>query len=197
MEKKKNTIKKILNGPSLGYIDAFQNREMWDEIAKELNGEFKIHLTSSNMLESHTLSVPYKKWEIILSISDTKPLKIAISFATHTDFDMVFGLEDFTDKIMKKLGRREITLGWNLFDNQYLINSKKADLLRSVITTSIQKQMLKHNIYSVSYQTDMKNNSAVLTSVIQRNTGSKEMILELIDLFKEFIDSLKKLKIIE
>ncbi|NVO19985.1 MAG: hypothetical protein HXX13_09810 [Bacteroidetes bacterium] len=188
---------KFMNGPTLGYIDAFKNREIMNDIAIELKGEFRVHLSTSNIIEYHTISIPYKKWEIVLSISDTTPLKISIPFATHSDFEMVLGLEDFTDKLMKKLGKSEITLGWDTFDNKYFIQSNKPDLLKSVITSDIQKEMLKRNIYSLSFQTDSKHNYAVLTSVIQRNTGSKEMILELIEMFKVLLDRLKEQKIIE
>ncbi len=38
-EKEENKIQPIIKGPSLGYTDNFPKREMWKEIAKELNGE--------------------------------------------------------------------------------------------------------------------------------------------------------------
>jgi len=38
-EKEENKIQSIIKGLSLGYTDNFPKREMWKEIAKELNGE--------------------------------------------------------------------------------------------------------------------------------------------------------------
>ena len=42
MTKEKNKTQPIIKGPPLGYTDNFPKREMWKEITKELNGEFKI-----------------------------------------------------------------------------------------------------------------------------------------------------------
>jgi hypothetical protein len=197
MEENKNKLKKTLKGSSLGFIDVLQNRDVWNEIAHELNREFKVKLTTGNIIECHTLSIPYKKWAIVFSISDTRPLKINISFLAHTDFEMTLSWEDLTDKILKKLGKHEITLGWDLFDKKYLINSNMPGLLKELITADVQKLFLKYNIYSLSYQPYMKNSSAELMCVIQRNVGSKEMITELVDMFKSMLDKLKQQKIIE
>lgn len=57
--------------------------------------------------------------------------------------------------------------------------------------------MLKHDVYSMSYQTNSKTKKAELISVIQRSAGSKETILELIEMFKFLINNLEKLRIIK
>ena len=67
--------------PSLGYTDNFPKREMWKEIANELKGVFTIKHNSGHELEIHTASVPHKKWDIIISVSDSRPLKFQISFS--------------------------------------------------------------------------------------------------------------------
>ena len=56
-EKDENIVQKILRGPSLGYTDNFPIRTMWKEIAKELNGEFKIKYNSGHELEIHNISI--------------------------------------------------------------------------------------------------------------------------------------------
>ena len=195
-EKEESTIQKIIKGPSLGYTDNLPKREMWKEIAKELNGEFKIKFNSGHELEIHNISIPYKKWTIRISVSDTRPLKFHISFSSSQDFKLILSWEDFIERIIKKFSKPEIELGWKEFDTRYLISSNRPDLVRRIITKDIQKNLLKHNVYSISYQTDSSLRTAELISVIQRKAGSKEMIYELVEMYKLLIDNLKKARII-
>jgi len=183
--------------PSFGYTDNFSKREMWEEIAKELNGEFKIKYNSGRELEIHNISIPYKKWAIRISVSDSKPLTFQISFAACQDFKLLLSWEDFIERIMKKFSKPEIELGWKEFDSRYLIKSDRSDLVKNTITIEIQKSLLKHNVYSISYHTDLKSGTSELISVIQRRSGNKEMIFELIEMYKLLIDNFEKLKIIK
>jgi hypothetical protein len=69
--------------------------------------------------------------------------------------------------------------------------------VKNTITIEIQKSLLKHNVYSISYHTDLKSGTSELISVIQRRSGNKEMIFELIEMYKLLIDNFEKLKIIK
>ena len=195
--KKENRIQEIIKGPSMGYTDNLPKREMWKEIAKELNGDFKIKYNSGREFEIHNISVPYKKWTIRISVSDTRPLKFQISFLSSQDFELLLSLEDFIERIIKKFSKSKIELGWKEFDKHYLIKSNRSDLVKRTITKEIQKTLLRHNVYSISYQTNLKTRKAELISVIQRSAGNKKMIIELIDMYKLIIDNLEKSKIIK
>lgn len=184
-------------GPSLGFKNVSGTRQIWSEIAEEQGGEFKIQMTSGNVLESHILSIPYKNWEIVLSISDSRPLKLSISFATNTDFEMIMSQEDLMDKILKKFGKQEISLGLEAFDKQYFIRSSNPGWTAAVLTRDIQNQLLEYKIFSMSYITDTKTNRAELLGVIQGISRDKEMIKGMIDMFKDLTDNLKRQKIIE
>lgn len=197
IKKEENKIKELIKGPSLGYTDNYPNRSLWKEIADELQGEFKVKHNSGYELETHQVYIPHNNWEIIISVSDTKPLKLQVKFNTNFDFNLTISWEDFIEKVLKKIGFREIELGNTEFDKNYLIKSKKPDLVKSILNKEIQDIMLKYNIYSLSYQTDKKVRSSELISVIQRKVGSKEMIIELIDFFKLFINKLEDTKIIK
>ncbi|NQU54446.1 MAG: hypothetical protein HQ522_18130 [Bacteroidetes bacterium] len=196
-EKDENKIQTNLKGPSLGYTDNFSKREMWKEIAKELNGEFKIKHNSGHELEIHNISIPHKKWNINISVSDSRPLKFQISFSSSQDFELILSREDFIERIFKKFRKPEIELGWKEFDKHYLIKSNRSDLVKNTITKEIQKTLLRHNVYSISYQTDSSKKTADLISVIQRRAGNKEMIFELIEMYKLLIDKLEKSRIIK
>jgi hypothetical protein len=196
-DKEENILRTIIKGSSLGYTDNYSKREMWQEIAKQLNGEFHPNFTAGHELEIHNISVPYKNWDIKISVSDSRPLKFHISFSSSRDFEMILSWEDFIDKILKKFNTPEIELGWKEFDTHYLIKSNRSDLLKQAITNQIQKTLLKYNVYSISYQTDTVAGTAELISVIQREAGEKEMIFELIDMHKSLIDNFEQLSIIK
>lgn len=196
-EKDKNTKQTSLKGPTLGYTDVFPKRQMWKEIAKEENGEFKVQFNSGHELEIHNISIPYKKWNIEITVSDTRPLKFRISFSSLQDFKLTISWEDFIERIIKRFRKPEIKLGWKEFDKRYLIISNRSDFVKKIFPKEIQKIMLKHNVYSISYHTNAKTKKAEIISVIQRQVGEKEMIVELIAMFKKLVDNLEKLKIIK
>ncbi|NOX46619.1 MAG: hypothetical protein GXO89_06540 [Chlorobi bacterium] len=196
-EKDNNIVPTVIKGPSFGYTDNFPEREMWKEIAKELNGEFKIKYNSGHDLEIHNISIPHKKWDIGISVSDSRPLKFEISFSSSQNFKFVLSWEDFIERILKKFSKSKIEIGWKEFDKHYLIKSNRPDLVKETITKEIQKSLLKYNVYSISYHTDSKSRTAELICVIQRRAGNKEMILELVEMFKLLIDSLVNARIIK
>jgi len=185
-----------LKGPSLGYTDNHPNRSMWKEIASELEGEFKIKHNSGYELEIHEITIPHNKWIINISVSDTRPLKIKTSFNTNLDFNLTISWEDVIEKILKRLGKKEVELGNDEFDKKYLVVSNKPDLVKKILIKEMQDIMLKYNIYSLSYHTDKKIKSSELLCVIQRKAGNKEMIMEIIDLIKQLINNLVKTNIV-
>ena len=197
MTKEKTKIQSIIEGPSLGYTDNYPKREMWREIAKEFNGEFKIKHNSGNEFEIHNISIPYKKWNIEISVSDPRPLKFQMYFSASQDFELILSWEDFIERFIKKFRKPEIELGWKNFDDRYLIKSNRSDLVKKIITKEIQTSILKHNIYSMSYLTDSKLRTAELISVIQRKADNKEMMIELIEMYQLLIDNLEKSRIIK
>ena len=197
MNKGKDENKNNIKGPALGYTDNFPKRQMWKEIAKEQNGEFKIKSNSGHEIEIHNISIPHKKWNIEISVSDTRPLKFRISFSSLQDFKLTISWEDFIERIIKRFSKPEIELGWKEFDKHYIIKSNRSEFVKKMFSMEIQKVMLKHDVYSISYQTNAETKKAELISVVQRRAGNKEMIVELIEMFKLLIDKMEKLRIIK
>jgi len=196
-EKEKSILRTIIEGPSFGYTDNFPKREMWKEIANEMHGKFEIKFNSGSEIEIHEITIPHKKWNIRISISDCKPLKFKILFVSDFDFELIISWEDIVARIIKKFSKSEIELGWTEFDSHYLVKSNWSDLAKKIITIEIQETLLKHEVYSMSYQSDTKAGTAELISVIQRKAGTKDSVLELIDLFKLLIDNLENSRIIK
>ncbi|BAX80087.1 hypothetical protein [Labilibaculum antarcticum] len=195
-EEDKTKIEKLLETPSHGYTDNFSKREMWKEIAKTYHGEFKIKSDSSHALEIHNITIPYKKWQINISVSDSRPLKFRVTFASRMDFDLMLSWEDFMERILKKFGKPEIEVGSDEFDKRYLIKSSQPRLARQLLEPKFQKSLLEYNVYSLSYETIVESKKAELLTVIQRRAGSKDFIVGLINMHIFLIDSLVNLKII-
>lgn len=198
MSKEKNNIlKTIINGPSLGYTDVYPKRELWRDIANEFNGTFKIKHNSGCELEWHDVTIPYKRWEIKISSSDTRPLKFTASLLALQHFDLTISWEDFIERILEKFSKPEIEVGYKEFDKRYLIKSNRSDLTKAILSDSIQRTMLKHNIYSLSYQTNKNSNESELICTIQRKAGDKGSTIELTKMFMAILDNINQLKIIK
>ncbi len=194
--KEKSLIDSIIS-PSLGYTDNFPKRALWREIVEIYNGEFKVFYNSGQELERHKVTIPYKKWKIIISVSDTRPLKFSTVFSYNQEFEFFLSWEGIIEKIAKKFGKKEFEFGWKDFDNHYLIEGSNEEYVKQVITQKVQEIILKNNIYSISYQTDLNSRSSELLGVIQRQAGEKEQIIEIIEMYKLMIDNLNKKNIIK
>ena len=189
-------LKQTFVTQTLGYKDVSIKREIWSQIGKELNGDFKIVHNSGNETEKLILTIPYYNYVIKLSESDTRPLKFEIDFDSMLDYELVMSWEDGFDKFLKCFGITDIKIGNEKFDNRYLIKSKDSGKTINFFTSEIITSLLKHDVYSVSYQTNRKNKKAKLLSTISRTITDKSAIVELIDLHRNMIDKLKDLHII-
>ncbi|MEI6060855.1 MAG: hypothetical protein WCR72_09110 [Bacteroidota bacterium] len=192
-----NFLKRAFVTQTKGYLDVSLKRDVWAAISDEFKGNFTISHNSGNELEILKISIPYKNWVINLSESDTRPLKFEIPFASLFDYELVLGYEDSVEKILKRLGKKEVEIGNELFDQKYLIKSHNPEITKSIFTQDITDDFLKFNIYSLAYHTDTKKRTSELISVISRTVEDKATIGDLIRLHMRIIDNLKEQKVIE
>ena len=198
MSKKKDSfLKQSYITQTHGFLDVLPKRDLWKQIGKELNGEFKISHDSGGVLEILKLIIPYKNNVIKLSESDTRPMKFEIEFESQLDFDLTIGHEDMIERILKKLGKKELEIGNERFDNHYLIKSKDKENTLRLFTTGIINYLLEYDVYSLSYITDNKENKSNLTTVISRTVDDKKTITDLIEMHKLIVDRLLDLHIIK
>jgi len=190
-------LKQVFVTQTKGFIDISLKRELWKEISDEFKGKFKISHTSGNVLEILRINIPYKNWEIRLSESDTRPLKFEISFKSEIDYELIISYEDSVEKLLKRLGKKEVELGHEQFDNIYLIKSHNSEITKKLLTKDIIDDFIKLNIYSFSYTTDLKTRTSNLLSVISRTIEDKSTIEDLVRLHMRIIDKLKELVFIE
>ena len=87
---------------------------MWENIARKFEGKFNIKYTSSNLFEIHNITIPHKKWNIDISVSDTNPLKFKSSFSSIIDFELTISWEDFIEtRILQPLGMTKSAANFN------------------------------------------------------------------------------------
>lgn len=183
--------------PTFGVTDNYPTRNLWKEIAKEQNGKFRVKHDSGKAFEIHEIIIPYKNWHILLTVSDTRPFKVQINFKALQNLNFIAGENDLIERIIATLTKQRITFGRPEFDKRYLVISRKSALVKQIFTNEIRETILKHNIYSIAYQTGKTKKTAEIISVIHRVIGSKKEILELINMFKSLIDNLEKTRIIK
>lgn len=179
-----------------GYLDVIAKEELFKEISSISGGVLSKSHNPGNVLSTLRIAIPYKKWEIILTESDTRPLKFQVGFEPLHDYELIIGIEDAFDKILKKFGKAEIEVGDKVFDNQYLIHSSDPVLTGKLLNDNTRNKILKHSLYNISYLTDNKRKRSELTSVVSRTIEDKETYLDLISLHQMLIDSLAELKVI-
>jgi len=196
-KKREGYLRQVFITQTNGYINVRDKREFWQEVSNEFKGEFKISHNSGNELEILKIYIPYKNWKIKLTESDTKPLKFEISFVSDVDYKLIIEYEDSIEKILKRLGKREVEVGNSIFDAKYLINSSDSEMARRIVNQDVIENFIKYNIYSLSYTTDLIKQASKLISVISRTIDDKSIIEELIRFHMRIIDNLKELMLIK
>jgi len=190
-------LKQVFVTQTKGFKDVTTKHEIWQEVANEFDAELKVSHTTDNVFKIFRINIPYNNLEIKLSESDTQPLKFEISFTSILDFELIIGIEDSIDRLLKKLGKKELELGNEEFDKKYLINSHNPEITKKLITQDIIEGFIKSEVYSFAYTSDIKKQTSNLLSVISRTIEDKDKITDLIRLHMKIIDNLKGLKIVE
>ena len=142
--------------------------------------------------------MPYKNHKLIITESDTKPLKFEINFKLIKNFEFNISWEDGIEKILKIFGKKDIKINNKQFDNKYLIQSNNPELIINILNKGETKDIiLKHNIYLISLTYDKKNEIHKLLTVKDRNTNDINKIIELIRFEFILIDSFIKHKLLK
>jgi hypothetical protein len=196
-KKEDGSLKQLFVTRTMGYLDVFPKRELWKKVCNEFNGTFKISHNSGNEVEILRINIPYKNYKIKLSESDTRPLKFEIDFQSEMNYELIIGVEDSFDKLLKRLGKKEVEIACDTFDNRYLIKSKDPVLTKKLFTQEIIDGLLKYNVYSLAYSSNFKKRTSNLITVISRTIDDISSIEDLIKLHMRLIDKLEELMLIK
>lgn len=171
------------------YKDVYSKKDLWKDLAKMFDGEFKIKQTISKDINSFHLEIPYKNHQIILTETDTKPLKFETKLKLNRKFEFNISWEDSLERILKIFGKQDIIIGNKEFDKKYIIQSNEPELITNILNfREISKILLKHNIYLLTMEYDKKYEEHKLMTIKDRNTKGKEVMIELINLEFRIID---------
>jgi len=197
-EKKENIFKQMFVTRTQGFIDISKKRDFWKDLASEYKGTFSVKHTVSKDLERLVLKIPYKQYIIEFTESDTHPLKINCTLNANYKFEFFISYEDTIEKLLKFFGSQDIQVGDEVFDEKYLIQGEKSDLIKKVLMKEkIKAILLSNNVFSYNCIYDKKNETIQLTSLVSRTVNSKSELAELFYLFCLTIDEIEKLDIIK
>lgn len=179
------------------YKDVIKKIEVWQELESAYSGKLRIKRSKTDHLITLILTVPYRDYHIILTESDTKPLKFEVEFQLNTDFEFVLGPEDRFERILKVFGKQDVVIGNAEFDRKYMIQSNNPELVKRVLyPATINQGILKHEPSSISLQNQKKTGLSKLLFVKDRNTKSRDVISNIIQLMCTIMDSMTKNQII-
>ena len=170
------------------YKNVAEKKNVWQEIAGKLNGKFIVKQTVSKDVTTLVLEIPYKNYTVILTESDTKPLKSEVILELKDDLEFRLSWEDVFDRIMKFLGKQDIETGDHEFDKKYILQSNNPVKAAKIIS-QVKELILRLNIYVINLS---KESSGVYKLLIikDRNTSKIDEILDFIELNFRFIDGL-------
>ena len=189
IETGKNNILKESFVKGQTYKDVYNKKELWRELADSYNGKFKIHQTINKDINSFILEIPYKDYVLILTETDTKPLKFETEIKLIEKFEFNISWENGIEKILKLFRKKDINVNDKEFDKKYLIQSNKPELIIRVLNTGqIKQSVLRNNIYLMNLQYSKKNKIYKLMIVKDRNTKKIELMNDLIKLVFSLID---------
>ena len=170
------------------YKNVLAKKELWKEIAKKLNGKFKIKQTISRDISTLILEIPYKNQMVVLTESDTRPLRSEINMDLKEPFELSISWEGGVEKIMKIFGSQDIQIGNQEFDKKYLIQSNNSSQTISILR-DLKDLILKLNIYIMNLHYEKSGQHKLLITK-DRNSNTIDEIIELIELNFRLVDFL-------
>ena len=180
------------------YKDVLSKKELWEKVADIHSGEFRIKQTISKDMSLFKLQIHYKNQNIVLTESDSKPLKIEIELRLNSEFEFNISWEDGIDRLLKVLGKQDIEIGNIEFDKKYLIQSNNRSLVLKLFNfEQIPQAILKQNIYLINLEYSSKNKLHKLIIVKDRNTQEVEVMLGLVNLQFAIIDFFIKERLLQ
>ena len=170
------------------YKNVLEKKELWSEIAEKLKGEFKIKQTISRDISTFILEIPYKNQMLVLTESDTRPLKSEINMDLKEPFEFSISWEGGIERIMKIFGSQDIQIGFQEFDKKYIIQSNNCSQTITILR-DLKDLILKLNIYIINLHHEKSGQHKLLITK-DRNSNTIDEIIGLIELNFKLIDFL-------
>jgi len=181
-----------------GLMNISEKRHFWNDLANELHGIFVIEQTITKGVESLMLQIPYKRYMVRFTESDTHPLRINCKLVVNQMFEFSVSYEDSMEKLLKLFGHQDIQVGDNLFDKKYLIQGTDDELIAFLFKDSKTKAiLLSNNVFSYNCSYHKMDHTIQLSGLVSRTIHSKSQLFELFKLFCLTIDNLETLNLLK
>ena len=161
----------------------------WRNFAEENFGEYKTINVSSYTNESglfkFEMKIPFSNGQISFLTTEFKPLKISYLFDKFNPNEFIIYPEDFTDRIGKLFGLKEIETGDTEFDRKFIIKSNNEIFLRAILSFEIKKFLTDNFI--ANFKLEKTDSSSTLEMNAAINELEMTSIKNILKLFKECI----------
>lgn len=184
----KNNLKEIFLKDQT-YKEILKKKDLWKELESWYNGKLKMMMGQSSHSSTFELKIPYKNQIIVLTETDTMPLKIEIDLSLISDLEFSVNLKDWTDKIAFAFKRNLMSTENTSFDKNYMIKSNNFEITTMILDNTIKELLVSNNIYSLILKKDKKTENHKLLTVKDRVTDNITTLSQLVELEFQLIDN--------
>lgn len=142
------------------------------------------------LLRKFELKIPFNEGDIVFKTDEFRPLKIYFNLKKPTKNEFLIYPEDFTDKIGKLFGLKEIEIEDEHFDPKFIIQGNNKDLIKEVLSNRLKMYLLNNHVANFKLFTE-KNQSQIELNIVINELDYKEMDEALV-LFKEVVTTVAK-----
>ncbi|WP_321515647.1 hypothetical protein [Marinifilum fragile] len=167
----------------------------WKKFAKENEGKSWTIGTHSfanfdaPVIRKFELDIPYKNRIIQFLTTEFKPLKIQYTFKKRIDFEFIIYPEDFTDRLFKIFGSKEIEIAVKEFDDQFMIIGNDELRINKLLKPELRRYLIDNYVANFKLESG-KQNSILELNIVINELDFSEMSLVL-ELFKNCIDCIE------
>jgi hypothetical protein len=168
--------------------------ENWKKFAKDNIGKSKTIKVlswankSDLWLRKFKLEIPFLNGQIIFSTNEFKPLKITFEFHNQLPHKFLMYPEDYTDRIGKYFGLKEIEVNDIDFDSNFFIKADEFEFINTLLSPELKTYLTSN--YVANFKLDEKNDLSFLELNIVINELEYSEMDELLVLIKKVIKTI-------
>jgi hypothetical protein len=177
-------------------------KEVWKQLSEEINANY----IAGSILKESRIEYKHKNWTIYL---DTYTVSTGKSSITYTRMRTPFiNLKKFYFRVYKKgifsnigkaLGMQDIEIGYDYFDNDFIIKGNDEILLRRLFQNHNMRNLIETQpkiVFEIKddegkFGPKFKDNESELSFIVVGVIKDKERLMNLFELFKKAINELE------
>jgi hypothetical protein len=180
---------------------------IWEEFANETNGkfieEFSWHSAKAE-IDYNGLKIIFDNYTLWSGKYNTEMTRVMVSFNSFENFELEIYRSGIIRNIEKLFGAQDVKIGRNDFDKKFIIKTNNEHKIRTILQNEKIRKLIEiqKNINIVIsnekgiWEGKLPENKYELCFYDDGEIKDIERLKSILNLFKEFIDELKNLKII-